>query len=281
MKIDLERADLSPLRGKTFVVTGGANGIGRAIVILLGEAGGNVVYGDLQLASNDPQNVKGCICNVTKWNDLLLLFETAVKFFGPIHGIVTNAGVMESSNFFSDDVDSSGRLVEPNHLVINLNLIATLNCVKIAMHFGCKDIVLIASSRAYVPVPGMGSVTYTASKYGVIGILRGLRSNPDVCVNCVSPHATDTNMIDDGGLRKTMHESKQIIQTPQTIAKAVGYHFIQQWTGKCILVMGNGYYELEEAFANSIDDWFDKEARASLGVYKGANINRLEGGLAN
>lgn len=45
--------------------------------------------------------------------------------------------------------------------------------------------------------------------------------------------------------------------------------------------MGNGYYELEEAFANSIDDWFDKEARASLGVYKGANINRLEGGLAN
>ena len=62
-----------------------------------------------------------------KWSDLLNLFEFAHATFGQIDIVVANAGIGRSETIWEDSFDEDGRLKEPNHRVIQINLIAVLN----------------------------------------------------------------------------------------------------------------------------------------------------------
>lgn len=92
---------LFDLKGKTAIITGGGNGIGKASCEMLAAFGANVVVADLKLedAQNAADEIKGkggkalaLACNVTQDEDLVNLVEQTIAAYGQIHILVNNVG---------------------------------------------------------------------------------------------------------------------------------------------------------------------------------------------
>ena len=97
----MEFSKLFDLSGKTAIVTGGANGIGKATCILLAKAGANIAIGDFKLedAEKTAEEIRALgvkaiavSCNVLKDEDLINLVETTVSELGGVHILINNAG---------------------------------------------------------------------------------------------------------------------------------------------------------------------------------------------
>ncbi len=81
------------LTNKTFIVTGGSSGIGKAIVRELLDVGANVVNADLKkgdLENNHLTFIKTDVTSVTQVEETV---QKAVKRYGTIDGVVNNAGI--------------------------------------------------------------------------------------------------------------------------------------------------------------------------------------------
>lgn len=92
---------LFDLKGKTAIVTGGANGIGKATAMILAQHGANISIGDFNLEDAEKTakeieklGVKAIAieCNVLKDEDLVNLIETTVEKLGGIEILINNAG---------------------------------------------------------------------------------------------------------------------------------------------------------------------------------------------
>ena len=83
------------LRGKTGIITGGCSGIGLATVRLLLELGMNVVAADINPPPLDQEPSENYIfvkTDVTRWEELSAVFETANARYGNIDCVFANAG---------------------------------------------------------------------------------------------------------------------------------------------------------------------------------------------
>ncbi len=92
-------ASSSSLSGKVALVTGGANGIGRAIAECFAEQGAQVVLLDraddvLQVANSYSENMHGIQLDVTNKAEVEQALEAAVKHFGQIDILVNSAGIV-------------------------------------------------------------------------------------------------------------------------------------------------------------------------------------------
>ena len=82
------------LKGSTFIVTGGASGLGEGTVKMLAEAGANVVIADLQadkgeaIAKQLGQKARFTKCDVTHETDGQTAVDSALKNFGALQGLV-------------------------------------------------------------------------------------------------------------------------------------------------------------------------------------------------
>src|SRR6266576_2771109 len=90
------------IEGKTAVVTGGASGIGLAMVKHFAQSGMKVMIADIQpdaldgaVASlrADGLDAAGCVTDVTKPESLEHLVHTTVERFGAVHLLCNNAGI--------------------------------------------------------------------------------------------------------------------------------------------------------------------------------------------
>ena len=111
--------------GKTIVVTGGARGIGAATAILAGRRGWSVAFNyrgadaaarktadAVEAAGGRVLAVKG---DVADEQDVVALFDRAIETFGPIDGVVNNAGIIGIGMAFADKpTDQMRRLVDVN-----------------------------------------------------------------------------------------------------------------------------------------------------------------------
>lgn len=132
--IHIAAEDLREARGKVVVITGGVGGIGKATSELFHSLGAKVVIGDLdQKAGDEFITVLGTaralfqVCDVTQWESLHLLFETAVKQFGRVDITIANAGVPEIEDIFDERAGEDGKLMEPQYIVLDINLKAILS----------------------------------------------------------------------------------------------------------------------------------------------------------
>ncbi len=93
--------ELFDLSGKTAIITGGANGIGKATALRLAQAGANIVIADLKI--DDAQDAAKEIesygvkalaveCNILKDDDLKAMVNQAMEEFGAINILIDNAG---------------------------------------------------------------------------------------------------------------------------------------------------------------------------------------------
>ena len=122
------------------MVTGGANGIGAAIVQGYARLNANIVIADLPSAASSANKIINAIVgsgraifvsvDITDWSSMVDLFKTAKSEFGRVDIVVANAGIMETKPFFDFDLDpSTGDLKDEPGLgrVIDVNLKGTMN----------------------------------------------------------------------------------------------------------------------------------------------------------
>jgi NAD(P)-dependent dehydrogenase (short-subunit alcohol dehydrogenase family) len=99
--------DVSKANGKSVVITGGANGMGEAMVRAFSAAGAFVTFGDVHprgdsLAAElnaDAEKAAFVKCDIREWDDLVAVFETA-KAKSPLKSVdvvIANAGISRSS----------------------------------------------------------------------------------------------------------------------------------------------------------------------------------------
>ena len=130
--------DLPDLKDKTVIVTGGANGIGLAVVQKYHACGANVVIADLPTtlhAANtaiksldDESRALFIPANVTSWSEMRAVFHEILRKFERVDIVVANAGIMESNRFFDFEVDEHGQLRENGAgRVIDVNLKGAMN----------------------------------------------------------------------------------------------------------------------------------------------------------
>ena len=222
------------LQGRTAIVTGAAQGIGRAIAEALAQAGADIAVADL-----DPSRSAETVAavekigrkalnlkvNVADSGETKSMVEQVLKAWGKVDILVNNAGITRDGLLL--------RMKEEDwSLVLQINLNGTFNCTKAVLQPMTKQrygrIVNIASIVGVIG--NAGQANYSASKAAVIGFTKTVGreyASRNVTVNAVAPGFIDTAMTH--GLSTDVKDTllKQIplgrLGTPADIAAAVRF----------------------------------------------------------
>jgi len=192
---------MSGFEGQTAIVTGGAQGIGRAVANRLATGGARVVIwdldGDLAQAAAEEigQGALAFAVDIADWSSVETAAATSIETAGDIAILVNSAGIAGSNAPLVDyPVDEFRTITEINLLgTFHVNR-AIVPSMKSA---GYGRIVNIASVAGKEGNPNASA--YSASKAGVIGLTKSLGkelSDLDIAVNCVTPAAARTRIFD-------------------------------------------------------------------------------------
>ncbi|MFQ6860369.1 MAG: 3-oxoacyl-[acyl-carrier-protein] reductase [Beduini sp.] len=193
------------LTNKIALVTGGSQGIGKAVCLKLAQLGANIAINYIDFGNNkaiaketqkeiEALGVKAMIvsADVSSFEDTEAMFAEVMKEFGRIDILVNNAGITKDNLMM--------RMKEADFdAVINVNLKGTWNCMKHVTRIMMKQKYgKIISMASVVGVMGnAGQVNYSASKAGVIGMTMSLArelASRGINVNAVAPGFIQTDM---------------------------------------------------------------------------------------
>jgi len=243
------------LKGKVAIVTGGAQGIGRAIALTLARSGADVVVSDINLEKAqetareiEALNVRSLAIksNVADVNEAEQMVKETVDKLGRIDILVNNAGITRDNVLLRmkpEDWDQ----------VMAINLRGTFLCTRTALKFMFRQrsgrIVNIASITGLMG--NAGQANYSASKAGIIGFTKATAreyANRGITVNAVAPGFIDTAMTQAIPEKEREMLIKQIplerLGTADDVASAV-YFLVSDLssyiTGQVINVNGGMY----------------------------------------
>lgn len=185
------------------VVTGGAQGIGLAVVDALLEKGARVAVWDMNADTAasamqaDParRGVHVAACDIADWAQVEQAAAETANALGRIDCLVNSAGIA-GPNATVEEYDNAAW-----HRILDVNLTGTYHVNK-AVIAGMKArnygrIVNVASIAGKEGNPNASA--YSASKAGVIGLTKSLGKELagfDIAVNCVTPAAARTPIFD-------------------------------------------------------------------------------------
>lgn len=188
------------------VVTGGASGIGRAVVHLAAARGWRVAVLDRdrtaipvvveEALAFGADRVFGVECDVTSESSIAEAFAAAQESLGPLSGLFASAGIERSG--FAHDTS-----LETWRQVLDTNLTGTFLACREALRGLIASprrasLVLCSSPASYVAYAAGAASSYSASKGGVSALARTLAvdyAKYGVRVNAVVPGATDTPLM--------------------------------------------------------------------------------------
>lgn len=193
------------LKNKVAVITGAAQGIGRAIATTLAQQGANVVVSDIQLEKAETtakeimaetgQKVIAVHVDVVDSASVKAMIDRTIDDFERIDILVNNAGTTRDGLIM--------RMKEVDwDLVLNINLKGTFNCSKAVVrpmmkqHYG--RIVNITSVSGLIGQ--VGQTNYSASKAGIIGFTKALArevGSRKITVNAIAPGLVKTALTID------------------------------------------------------------------------------------
>jgi NAD(P)-dependent dehydrogenase (short-subunit alcohol dehydrogenase family) len=194
------------IAGKTFIVTGGASGLGEGTARMLAGAGGKVVVADVQAdkGATLAQEIGGAFvkCDVTQEADGQAAVAQALSL-GKLMGLVNCAGIaIGVKTVGKDGAHSLAQFAR----VININLIGTFNMIRLAAEAMCRNEpektgergVLINTASVAAYDGQIGQAAYSASKGGIVGmtlpIARDLARNGIRCMT-IAPGIFGTPMM--------------------------------------------------------------------------------------
>jgi len=180
------------LAGKVAIVTGGANGIGRAVVELFVEEGARVVIADIDaeagetLASALGEVVAFKSTDVTDADQVQAVVDFAVAQFGGLHVMVNNAGVSGTfRRFLKDDLRDFDRVIAVNLFGV---MVGSQRAARYMADNSGGSIINTTSIAGMAP--GVSIMPYRAAKAAVVHFSRSMAidvAEHGVRVNCVAP----------------------------------------------------------------------------------------------
>jgi short-subunit dehydrogenase len=185
-------------KDKVVVVTGGTDGIGRALVEELLQEGAKVAtcgrnHDKLySLQSSFPSSpLHTMVADVSSENDCRRFLETTIKFYGGVDILINNAGI--SMRALIKDATT-----EVIRKVMDINFFGTVYCTKYALPSIIErkgTIVGVSSIAGYRGLPGRSA--YSASKWAMIGWMESIKTellHEKVHVMWVCPGFTTSNI---------------------------------------------------------------------------------------
>jgi 3-oxoacyl-[acyl-carrier protein] reductase len=193
---------MKTFEGKTAIITGGANGIGREATLAFAREGARVMIWDVnedsaretqKLAGADGDRVHFTKVDIRNYADVDKATQAAADLFGKIDILINNAGITS---------DSTLKKMEPEQWqkVLDVNLTGVFNCgkavsLRMMEHTGGR---IINTSSVVALYGNFGQSNYVATKAGVIGLTKVWArelGRYQITVNAVAPGFIETDMI--------------------------------------------------------------------------------------
>jgi len=186
------------LTGRTAVVTGAANGIGRCVVEHFLDEGANVVALDIEEASlatmadelGEPPQLVPLQGSVRSRADVKHAVDTAVGTFGALDIMVANAGIAVGQNFLDIDDETWTRIIDTN---LTGAFFSVQEAARAMVASGKGSIVVTSSTNAFYVESTLAH--YNASKGGIDALIRSAAlelAAVGVRVNGVAPSMVRT-----------------------------------------------------------------------------------------
>ena len=226
------------VKNKVCIITGSAQGLGKAYAKILLDNGAKVCISDLNentakstLEEFENRHGKGFVCffkcDVTKQDQFEALFDQTEKYFNVscIDILVNNAGILDSANW---------------RLSMEVNIMAVMSGSDIAMQRMKKShkkgsIVNIASTAGFLTGMGERSTGYFVSKHGVVALTRTLArtyAQHGVSIKALCPNWVNTKLVEKNkkDISKSITRQGGLL-TPEYVAE--GFY-------KLVTKFGNG-----------------------------------------
>ena len=169
------------IRGSTFIVTGGASGLGGATARLLVEGGGKVLIADLKeqegaaLVRELGGSARFARTDVTDEASGKAAVAAALDAFGAIHGLINCAGVVHGERILGKEgIHSLSSFAR----VVNINLNGSFNMTRLAAEQMAKNAPTAGGERGVIVYTAsvaafdgqIGQLAYAASKAALVGL---------------------------------------------------------------------------------------------------------------
>ena len=207
---------MGQVAGKTFLITGGASGIGLNTARALRECNAQLVLWDVNEAAlrvaGTELGAETAVVDITQAEQI----EAALSPIDALHGVIHCAGIMRTGTIAKLPV------VEQQQ-VLNVNLTGSLLLAHATIpHLRATggSLVLLASVSAFYGPPEFGA--YAASKAGVLNLAQTLRlelEREGIHVAAVCPFFVATPMVD--GIRTKLFRRFGVSHQPEDVARAI------------------------------------------------------------
>ena len=189
------------LKGKTAIITGGAQGFGLDIAKRFLKSGAKVIIWDiddkeLKNAVNvvNDSNLSYCVVDVSNFKNVKDTVDKIVKSSN-VDILINNAGITGSTSSLWDyDVDEWNKIVQ-------INLMGTFNCCKcVVPHMITNNYGRIVNVASVAGKDGNANASaYSSAKAGAIGLTKSLGkelAGKNIAVNAVTPAGAKTRILD-------------------------------------------------------------------------------------
>jgi len=219
---------LNNFAGKTVIITGGANGIGKGIAKAFGKEGANVCIADreekkgnevIRLIEDGGGKAAFYQTDVRKEDDIINLLDKVISDFGTIDILINNAGVSRFKPLFELSTEEWEDVVFTN---LRSVFIGSREAAKRMANGG--RIINMASTRATMSEPN--SEAYASSKGGIVALTHSLAASLQekrITVNCISPGWIQTEDYEELREKDHLQHWSNRVGKPEDIAKACLY----------------------------------------------------------
>ncbi|WP_176599210.1 MULTISPECIES: SDR family NAD(P)-dependent oxidoreductase [Sphingobium] len=189
--------------GKAVIVTGAGSGIGRATALAFAREGARVLIADIRedriaetvdLIHQEGGTAKPFRVDVSVAAEVNAMVDAAVKAFGQLDVLFSNAAIVDKGAACADiDDDLWARIMD-------VNVAGTFYAIRAALPYLVKSKGNVVVTASIASFGGLGGgAAYTASKFGVVGLVNQLAvetAADGVRINAVAPGGVRTNIFD-------------------------------------------------------------------------------------